>query len=171
MVANNYNDSDSFNGISGYGSSTSNNRVAAAVDRKNDIVINEWKSLLPTNDIDNNDIGSSAAPSCTPFLQNNELLVDEIYGMAKLSIPIIIISIIEIFPSIVTLVLVGRVEDDFDNNNDDGGKSSATNYNNHSSSNISDNNSTMSMQQLHIDAAALACMLINVKILKSNMRL
>jgi Na+-driven multidrug efflux pump len=170
MVANNYNDSDSFNGISGYGSSTSNNRAAAAaVDVKNDIVINEWKSLLPTNDIDsNNDIGSSATPSCTPFLQNNELLVDEIYGMAKLSIPIIIISIIEIFPSIVTLVLVGRVEDDIDNNDNnndyDGGKSSATNYNNnHSSSNMNDNNnSTMSMQQLHIDAAALACMLINV---------
>ena len=175
MVANSNSERDSFqnssnnNGISSsYGSSSSNNRVAAAaVDRKDDIVINDWKSPLPDDDVDNNIdyYGSSGAASCTPFLRNNELLVDEISGMAKLSIPIIIISIIEIFPSIVTLVLVGRVED-IDNNDDDGGETSANNYNNNNNNNNNNNTTTnnnlMSMQQLHIDAAALACMLINV---------
>jgi hypothetical protein len=87
-----------------------------------------------------------SAPCTPPFLKDKELLRDEIAGMANLSVPVIITSVLEMLPSIVTIVLVGRVEDDHGGPvGDVGGEGTTT-----------------SMQQLHLDAAALAVMLINV---------
>ena len=86
------------------------------------------------------------APCTPPFLKDKELLRDEIAGMANLSVPVIITSVLEMLPSIVTIVLVGRVEDDH------GGPVGE----------LGGEGTTTSMQQLHLDAAALAVMLINV---------
>jgi Na+-driven multidrug efflux pump len=66
--------------------------------------------------------------------------------MANLSVPVIITSVLEMLPSIVTIVLVGRVEDGH------GGPVGE----------LGGEGTTTSMQQLHLDAAALAVMLINV---------
>jgi hypothetical protein len=88
-----------------------------------------------------------SAPCSPTFLKDEELLRDEIAGMANLSVPVIITSVLEMLPSIVTIILVGRVEDD-----------RGTGL----VGEVGAEGMTTSMQQLHLDAAALAVMLINV---------
>jgi hypothetical protein len=85
-----------------------------------------------------------AAP-CNLFLKDRELLQDEISGMANLTIPVIITSFLEMLPGIVTIILVGRAEYDDDGGDDVDGEINTT-----------------SMKQLHLDAAALAVMIMNV---------
>ncbi len=92
-------------------------------------------------------VPDGTAQCIPPFLKDRELLRDEIEGMAKLSIPIIITSVLEMLPSIVTIVLVGRVE-----NEDLSGHVG----------DVDGEGITTSVQQLHLDAAALAVMLVNV---------
>jgi hypothetical protein len=92
-------------------------------------------------------VPDDTAPCIAPFLKDQELLWDEIEGMAKLSVPVIITSVLEMLPSIVTIVLVGRVE-----NEDESGHVG----------DVDGEGITTSMQQLHLDAAALAVMLVNV---------
>ncbi|KAL7535978.1 hypothetical protein ACHAXR_007509 [Thalassiosira sp. AJA248-18] len=77
-----------------------------------------------------------------PFLKDKELLQDEIAGMTKLAIPVIVTYILEMLPGVVTIILVGRAVE-YDDDNDDEGL-------------------TTSMQKLHLDAAALAVMFTNV---------
>ena len=102
----------------------------------------ERKPLIPDGDGD----------AARPFLEDEELLRDEMAGMVRLSVPVIITSVLEMLPSIVTIVLVGRVEDDDDY--DDGPSGDAAGS--------EGGTAATSMQQLHLDAAALAVMLINV---------
>ncbi|KAL7524025.1 hypothetical protein ACHAXR_000410, partial [Thalassiosira sp. AJA248-18] len=96
--------------------------------------------------LDNNNDGE-ACPNATPpqnnpiFLEDAELLQDEIAGMTKLAIPVIMTYMLEMLPGIVTIILVGRVE--YDDDNDEEGL-------------------TTSMQKLHLDAASLAVMFTNV---------
>ena len=82
----------------------------------------------------------AAAPLHTPFLQDKELLHDEISGMTKLAIPVILTYLLEQLPSLITIILVGRVEC------------------------IHEGVASMSssLQKLHLDAAALAVMFTNV---------
>ncbi len=104
------------------------------------------------DDDDNNDdddcvfwkIRSAAtfAAPCNLFLRDKELLRDEIAGMANLTIPVTITSFLDMLPGIVTIILVGRYD------NDGGGDLEGV--------------MTASMKQLHLDAAALAVMIMNV---------
>ena len=81
---------------------------------------------------------------CKLFLKDKELLQDEIAGMTNLAVPTIITSFLEMLPGIVTIILVGRAEYDSDVGDDIEGEM------------------TTSMKQLHLDAAALAVMIMNV---------
>ena len=71
-------------------------------------------------------------------LDEKALLLDEMASMAKLAIPVTFTYIFEMLPGIVTIVLVGRAE--FSN----------------------DEQETVSLQKLKIDAAAIAVMFMNV---------
>ena len=106
----------------------------------------ERKPLIPDDD------GDAVRRPSPSFLEDEELLRDEMAGMVRLSVPVIITSVLEMLPSIVTIVLVGRVEDDDDY--DDGPSGDAAGS--------EGGTAATSMQQLHLDAAALAVMLINV---------
>jgi Na+-driven multidrug efflux pump len=64
--------------------------------------------------------------------------------MTNLAVPTIITSFLEMLPGIVTIILVGRAEYDSDVGDDIEGEM------------------TTSMKQLHLDAAALAVMIMNV---------
>ena len=91
-------------------------------------------------------VGNDAKDECTTpaLLKDTELLQDEIKGMTKLAIPVIITYLLEMFPGIVTIILVGRVE-----------------YKNEIAYDMSDNNGAL-QKKLHLDAASLSVMFINV---------
>lgn len=72
---------------------------------------------------------------------DGELLRDEIAGMTKLAVPVIITYFLEMLPSIITIILVGREYD--------GGEEGAS-------------GGELSMQKLHLDAASLAVMFCNI---------
>ena len=87
-----------------------------------------------------------ASPPAAPlklsalFLKDKELLQDEIKGMTDLGVPIIFTYLLDMTPDIFTIILVGRVAYD---DEVEGGE-------------------TSNLQKLHLDAAALAIMFINV---------
>ena len=89
---------------------------------------------------------SIASPPAAPlklsalFLKDKELLQDEIKGMTNLGVPIIFTYLLDMTPDIFTIILVGRVAYD---DEVEGGE-------------------TSNLQKLHLDAAALAIMFINV---------
>ena len=72
--------------------------------------------------------------------QEIDLLQDELSGMTKLAVPVILTYILEALPRVVTIILVGRVQ-------------------------YHDDEVSLSMQKLHLDAAALAIMFSNVVVL------
>ena len=71
-------------------------------------------------------------------LNRRHLFYNEMSAMIKLCIPVTLTYIFEMLPGIVTIVLVGRAQVDTRSEDD------------------------ISLQKLHIDAAALAVMLMNV---------
>ncbi|KAL9185030.1 hypothetical protein ACHAXT_002807 [Thalassiosira profunda] len=85
-------------------------------------------------------VGDGADERCTTPT-DNELLHDELAGMTRLAVPVIFTYLLEMFPRIVTIILVGRIESLEERAGDD-----------HS----------LSLQKLHLDAASLAIMFGNV---------
>jgi hypothetical protein len=81
---------------------------------------------------------------CNLFMKDKELLKNEMAGMTNLAVPTIITSFLEMLPGIVTIILVGRAEYDSDVGD------------------VVDEEITTYMKQLHLDAAALAVMIMNV---------
>jgi hypothetical protein len=111
----------------------------------------EWKPLLVLDDEDGASswkirTAATLAAPCNLFLQDKELLRDEIAGMANLTIPVTITSFLDMLPGIVTIILVGRARYDTDDGDGD----------------LEGEMTTASMKQLHLDAAALAVMIMNV---------
>ena len=74
-----------------------------------------------------------------PLLKDTELLQDELAGMTKLAIPVIITYLLEMFPGIITIILVGRVEYAEEDDND-----------------------AEKLSVAHLDAASLAVIFVNV---------
>ena len=70
-------------------------------------------------------------------LGRRELFYDEMVAMIKLAMPVTLTYILEMMPGIITIVLVGRVKEN-------------------------ESEEEVSLQKLHIDAAALAVMFMNV---------
>jgi hypothetical protein len=111
----------------------------------------EWKPLLVLDDEDGASswkirTAETLASPCNLFLKDKELLRDEIAGMANLTIPVTITSFLDMLPGIVTIILVGRSRYDTDDGDGD----------------LEGEMTTASMKQLHLDAAALAVMIMNV---------
>lgn len=73
-------------------------------------------------------------------LNRRTLFYDEMTSMIKLAIPVTLTYILEMLPGIITIILVGRAGFDSENESED----------------------EESLQKLHIDAAALAVMFMNV---------
>jgi len=78
-------------------------------------------------------------PHSTLLLEDDELLLDELAGMTKLAIPVIITYLLEMFPGLITIILVGRVQ-----------------YNNEEGEETND------LSKMHLDAASFAVMFMNV---------
>ena len=93
----------------------------------------------------------TTATNTTSTLTDTELLHDEISGMTKLAIPVILTYLLETLPGLVTIILVGRVEYNEDND-----------INNIINDQEDGVGQIMSMQKLHLDAASLAVMFVNV---------
>jgi hypothetical protein len=74
------------------------------------------------------------------------LLYDEMKDMTKLAVPVILTYLLEMLPGLITIILVGRVEYDDENEQQHN----------------SNHEEAISMQKLHIDAAALGVMFLNV---------
>ena len=70
-------------------------------------------------------------------VNRRDLFYDEMAAMIKLAIPVTLTYILEMMPGIITIVLVGRVKEN-------------------------ESEEEVSLQKLHIDAAALAVMFMNV---------
>ncbi len=101
----------------------------------------ERKPLLPDGDASyTTPTALSPAKLSTLFLKDKELLQDEIKGMTNLGVPIIFAYLLDMIPDIFTIIIVGRVVYD---DEVEGGE-------------------TSNLQKLHLDAAALAVMFINV---------
>ena len=81
--------------------------------------------------------------------QRHGALQDEIKGMTKLAIPVIITYLLEMFPGIVTIILVGRVQYDNDIDTDIISHGHISEYG-------------ALQKKLHLDAASLSVMFINV---------
>ena len=111
--------------------------------------------VLPTTTNSSDDAGEAlyctTATTTTSILTDTELLHDEISGMTKLAIPVILTYLLETLPGLVTIILVGRVEYNEDND-----------INNIINDQEDGVGQIMSMQKLHLDAASLAVMFVNV---------
>jgi len=152
MLARNEEDHDQYR----YGSITETNvnsktsiaNPAANETEQTPLVIGNNNSAHIDDDVDN---------PPTQFLEEKELLQDEIAGMTKLAIPVILTYWLEMLPGIVTIILVGRMDDEsggeYEGSDDVGGGDVGNGGN---------GDVEMSMQKLYLDAAALAVMYVNV---------
>ena len=68
--------------------------------------VREHTSLISAG----NDAKDNECTTRTTLLKDTELLQPEIKRMTKLPIPVIITYLLEMFPGIVTIILVGRVQ-------------------------------------------------------------
>ena len=110
---------------------------------------------------------SSPPPPAADVLHESDLLRDEICGMTKLAVPVIITYILEMFPGIVTIMLVGRMCVDYDDHNDGYGDGDTNLYDNVEGGYGGEDGGegavgSISLQKLHLDAASLAVMFTNV---------
>lgn len=124
-------------GGGGYGS-TAEQHVVDTTELRKPLVIDNGNA----EDEDSSSICTTTTPPPSKqkplvFEQEIDLLQDELAGMTKLAVPVILTYILEALPRVVTIILVGRVQ-------------------------CHDDEDSLSMQKLHLDAAALAIMFSNV---------
>jgi MATE family multidrug resistance protein len=87
------------------------------------------------------------------------LLRKEIKAMIQLAIPVILTYVLELIPGIITLVLVGRMDNTtISNNNSHSANNNNTATDEHHEQDIKSSSST----KLYVDAAALAVMFFNI---------
>ena len=99
--------------------------------------IDEGRSTKHLMSLVENGNHQDISPNNTLLLKDDELLLDELAGMTKLAIPVIITYLLEMFPGLITIILVGRVQ-----------------YNNEEGEETND------LSKMHLDAASLAVMFI-----------
>ena len=115
--------------------------------------------IIDDDDYDDDDDEKipSSRTTTTSCKKDEGLLQDEIAGMANLTIPVIITSFLEMSPGIVTIILVGRATYDGSHHGVDmGGGLDGGGVGGEKAEEAA------SLKQLHLDAAALAVMILNV---------
>jgi len=106
-----------------------------------------------SNDYDDDDDETWPSSPLSPLLNDTKLLQNEIAGMTKLGIPVILTYLLDMVPDIVTIILVGRGATHHTQN---------ISFSPTETKTIEWDTDSKNIQQLHIDAAAIAIMYINI---------
>jgi Na+-driven multidrug efflux pump len=110
-------------------------------------------SATNNEDDDDDDDEANMPPSLSPPLKDAKLIQNEIAGMTKLGIPVILTYLLDMVPDIVTIILVGRGATHH---------TSRVSFSPTETKTIEWDADSKNIQQLHIDAVAIAIMYINI---------
>lgn len=124
-------------------------------ERKPLVVTTTLQRIISATNNDNDDDNDDDKDDPSKSSRDKNLFQNEIAGMTKLGIPVILTYLLDMVPDIVTIILVGR----------GGGASqhyTQISFSPTETKTVEWDRESKNMQQLHIDAAAIAIMYINI---------